>query len=46
MIKYSILLKPYHVLPGWMIVEGIVQLNEFTVIQEDNEQILARLPWS
>jgi hypothetical protein len=37
MIKYSILLKPCHVFPAWMIVEGIVQLNRVTVVQEDKE---------
>jgi hypothetical protein len=44
MIKYSILLKPCHVLPAWMIVEGIVQLNGVTVVQEDKEQIVSHLP--
>lgn len=38
MNRFWILLKPCHVFPDWMIVEGIVQLR-VRVVQEDKEEV-------
>lgn len=43
MNKCWTLLKPCHVFPDWMMVEGIVQLG-VSVVQEDEEGPLLDLP--